>query len=213
MIQLIGVKKSYNAELVLKGIDLTVADGEFLSVMGKSGSGKSTLIHILGGFLRPDEGSVLWDGEEINAFGERETSRFRCTRLGFMFQSFRLISTLTAEENVLLPACLAGEEAHARMEELFARLGLDGMQKKYPALLSGGQQQRVALARALITRPPALILDEPTGALDTAMQSRVMELLREVNAQGTTVVQVTHSPEMAACGSRTVHITDGLICG
>lgn len=216
MIELRNVTKSYNGERVLKGIDLTVADGEFLSVMGESGSGKSTLLNVMGGFLQPDGGSVLWNGADITAFDGRARSEMRCKGMGFVFQAFRLISTLTAEENVLLPAALAScdvREVTARLKQLFSLLGLDGAGKKYPDELSGGQQQRVAIARALICAAPVVILDEPTGALDSAMQKNVMQLLRRINADGVTVIQVTHSLAMAEYGSRIVRIRDGNICG
>lgn len=216
MIELENITKSYNGEAVLRGISLKIDDGEFLSVMGESGSGKSTLLNVMGGFLAPDGGRVLWRGEDISAFDGARVSRFRSEEMGFVFQSFRLISTLTAGENILLPAAVAGRDMRAareRAEELCHKLKLNGMTNKFPDQLSGGQQQRVAIARALICRPLAVVLDEPTGALDSAMQSTVMELLKDVNGGGTTIVQVTHSAAMAACGTRTVRIKDGAICG
>ena len=216
MIELKNITKSYNGERVLKGINLEIRDGEFLSIMGESGSGKSTLLNVMGGFLPPDEGFVLWNGENINAFDNARTSAFRCGEMGFIFQSFRLISTLTAEENILLPAMLAHKDmkqTRAYMADLCRTLGIDGMIKKYPDQLSGGQQQRAAIIRALICRPAAAVFDEPTGALDSDMQKRVMELLRRINAEGTTIIQVTHSRAMAEYGSRIAGIKDGMICG
>lgn len=217
MIELKNVTKSYNGEQVLRGVSLTVSDGEFLSVMGESGSGKSTLLNVLGGFLPPDSGEVLWKGEDITRHSPEKAAYFRCHTLGFVFQSFRLISTLTAEENVFLPALLAKQKPSEtrRLAELYSeKLGLGGMMKKYPNQLSGGQQQRVAIVRALVYRPLAIVLDEPTGALDSAMQRRVMELLRELNqAEGATIVQVTHNREMAQYGGRIVRLKDGILCG
>lgn len=216
MIVLEDIKKSYNGEEVLKGVCLQVEKGSFVSVMGESGSGKSTLLNVLGGFIAPDEGRVLWNGEDIFAFSERRRSHFRSAEMGFVFQSFRLAETLTAIENALLPAMIAGSDparARARAEELFERLSLSAMAKKYPSELSGGQQQRAAIARALTSSPQTVILDEPTGALDSAMQIKVMELLRDENSLGRTIIQVTHNPAMAKYGQRTIKIRDGMICG
>jgi putative ABC transport system ATP-binding protein len=215
MINAKKVVKSFNGEKVLKGIDLVVQDGEFLSIMGKSGSGKSTLLSVLGGFLQPDEGEVWWNGEDVVRFSKERAAAFRCREMGFVFQSFRLISTLTAKENIFLPALVGGNDERAiapYYDFLCNELQIGGMDKKYPDQLSGGQQQRVAIARALLYRPHVVILDEPTGALDSVMQARVMELLQKINREdGTTVVQVTHSKEMAACGTRTEILKDGEI--
>ena len=216
MIELENITKSYNGEAVLRGVSLKIDDGEFLSVMGESGSGKSTLLNVMGGFLAPDGGRVLWRGEDISAFDGARVSRFRSEEMGFVFQSFRLISTLTARENILLPAMLAGQDVKKVREYMLficGELGIDGMLDKYPQKLSGGQQQRTAIARALAFRPHTVVLDEPTGALDSAMQQKVMQLLKEINAEGTTVIQVTHSAAMAAYGGRTVRIKDGMLCG
>jgi ABC-type lipoprotein export system ATPase subunit len=217
MINVKNVVKSYNGEKVLKGIALTVQDGEFLSIMGESGSGKSTLLSVLGGFLPPDEGEVLWDGEDVVQFSKKRSAEFRCHEMGFVFQSFRLISTLTAKENIFLPALVGGKderELSSYYDFLCEALKIGGMGKKYPMQLSGGQQQRVAIARALLYRPRVVILDEPTGALDSGMQRQVMELLQKINREdGTTIVQVTHSKEMAACGTRTEILKDGEIGG
>ena len=216
MIKLENIEKSYNGEPVLRGVSLEIADGEFISVMGESGSGKSTLLGVLGGFITPDGGTVLWNGENIADFSEARTAQFRCRDMGFVFQSFRLISTLTARENIMLPAMVAGNcgrDMQDYMRQICERLGIESMLDKYPEKLSGGQRQRTAIARALCFRPHTVVLDEPTGALDSAMQQRVMQLLREVNAGGTTIIQVTHSAAMAECGGRTVRIKDGVICG
>ena len=216
MTELEGIKKSYNGEPVLRGVSIKIEDGEFISVIGESGSGKSTLLGIAGGFIPPDGGRVLWNGRDISSLSAADTARFRCTEMGFVFQSFRLISTLTARENILLPAMLAGQDVKKVREYMLficSELGIDGMLDKYPQKLSGGQQQRTAIARALAFRPHTVVLDEPTGALDSAMQQKVMQLLKEINAEGTTVIQVTHSAAMAAYGGRTVCIKDGMLCG
>lgn len=207
--------KSYNNEQVLKGIDLKINDGEFVSVMGESGSGKSTLLSILGGFLSPDGGTVFWNGEDISLFNDNKKASFRCSSMGFVFQSFQLIPTLTVEDNILLPAVLgkrANEETYAYVAELVKILKLEGLLKKYPTQLSGGQCQRVAIVRALAYKPSVIILDEPTGALDSGMEEVVMKLLQKVNVEyKTTIVQVTHSEKVASYGSRIIRLKDGRI--
>ena len=215
MINCENLKKSYNGEEVLRGVSLEIRDGEFVSVMGKSGSGKSTLISIMGAHLAPDSGRVLHDGVDIFSLGERKIAKMRCTSLGFVFQNFRLIPTLNVKDNLLLPSVLAKSADKAReeyIEMLAERLEISAMLGKLPTELSGGQCQRAAIVRALSIRPKTLILDEPTGALDTAMERRVMELLTEINREcGATVIQVTHSEAVAAYGSRIIRIRDGEI--
>ena len=217
MIKATGIEKSYNDEKVLKGISLEVKDGEFVSIMGESGSGKSTLLSILGGFLMPDCGQVFWQGEDISTFGENRLADVRCTDVGFVFQSFRLIPTLNVKDNMLLPATLgkkASKETCDYVEELVQELKLDGLLKKYPTQLSGGQCQRVAIVRALVYKPKLVILDEPTGALDSVMEERVMELLSRINrVHGTTIIQVTHSKKVAEYGNRIIYLKDGEIDG
>ena len=215
MIQATNIEKSYNGERVLFGVSLNIADGEFISIMGESGSGKSTLLSILGGFLAADAGEVLLDGESVLQMSERRLAEIRCSTLGFVFQGYKLIPTLTARDNLLLPAVLGGkseDELREYLQRLADALGISALLEKFPDQLSGGQCQRVAIARALLYRPKTLILDEPTGALDSAMEKRVMELLREVNKEfGTTVVQVTHSKTVAEYGNRIVYLKDGKI--
>lgn len=215
MIQATNIEKSYNGERVLFGVSLNIADGEFISIMGESGSGKSTLLSILGGFLAADAGEVLLDGESVLQMSERRLAEIRCSTLGFVFQGYKLIPTLTARDNLLLPAVLGGkseEELREYLQRLADALGISALLEKFPDQLSGGQCQRVAIARALLYCPKTLILDEPTGALDSAMEKRVMELLREVNQElGTTVVQVTHSKTVAEYGNRIVYLKDGKI--
>lgn len=215
MIATRNIEKSFNGEAVLKGIDLEIFDGEFVSIMGKSGSGKSTLISIIGGFLKPDSGVVELDGHNLHALREKELSQLRCTSLGFVFQAFKLIPTLNVIDNIMLPLTLshmASEEAYSYALSIARELGIDTMLKKFPNQLSGGQCQRVAIARALSYKPKIIILDEPTGALDTAMEKTVMELLAKINReQKTTVIQVTHSERVAAYGTRIIRIKDGII--
>jgi len=215
MIQAINIEKSYNGERVLFGVSLNIADGEFVSIMGESGSGKSTLLSILGGFLDADGGQVLLDGEDVSKLSERRLAQIRCSTLGFVFQSYKLIPTLTARDNLLLPTVLGGnseEMLGEYMTRLTEALGISELMNKFPGQLSGGQCQRVAIARALLYKPKTLILDEPTGALDSEMEKRVMELLREVNRElGTTIVQVTHSQTVAGYGNRIVYLKDGKI--
>lgn len=215
MIQATNIQKSYNGERVLFGVSLNIADGEFVSIMGESGSGKSTLLSILGGFLSADAGEVLLDGEGVSQMSERRLAEIRSTALGFVFQGYKLIPTLTARDNLLLPAVLGGkseDELKEYLQHLANALGIAGLLEKFPDQLSGGQCQRVAIARALLYKPKILILDEPTGALDSEMEKRVMELLRSVNQElGTTVVQVTHSKTVAEYGNRIVYLKDGKI--
>ena len=215
MILATNIQKSYNGERVLFDVSLNIADGEFVSIMGESGSGKSTLLSILGGFLSADAGEVLLDGESVSQMSERRLAEIRSTALGFVFQGYKLIPTLTARDNLLLPAVLGGkseDELKEYLQRLANALGIAGLLEKFPDQLSGGQCQRVAIARALLYKPKTLILDEPTGALDSEMEKRVMELLRAVNQElGTTVVQVTHSKTVAEYGNRIVYLKDGKI--
>ena len=215
MITATNIEKSYHGERVLFGISLDIADGEFLSIMGESGSGKSTLLSILGGFLASDGGTVLLDGEDISKMSEARLAQIRCTKLGFVFQSYRLIPTLTVEDNLLLPALLGGKkESDLRpyLEILLQDLDILALLDKFPDQLSGGQAQRVAIARALLYQPKTLILDEPTGALDSAMERQVMELLTRIHRErGMTIIQVTHSKTVAEYASRIVYLQDGKI--
>lgn len=215
MIKCENLEKSYNGEQVLRDVSLTVLDGEFVSVMGKSGSGKSTLISILGGYLTPDAGRVMHNGVDIFLLSPTQTAEMRCTTLGFVFQSYRLIPTLNVKDNLLLPSVLSKTvtaEREKYIEYLAERLGMSDMLKKLPGELSGGQCQRAAIIRSLSYNPSVLILDEPTGALDTAMERTVMELICEVNKnRQTTVIQVTHSESVAEYGDRIIRICDGVI--
>jgi putative ABC transport system ATP-binding protein len=197
---------------VLKGITFELEPGGFLAIVGPSGSGKSTLLGLLAGLDRPTSGRVLLDGTDLTPLSEDDRARLRREKVGFVFQSFHLIPTLTARENVQVPLELRGEDAGARAGELLARVGLEGRGHHYPAQLSGGEQQRVALARAFIHRPKLLFADEPTGNLDAVTGARVIELMGELNEeQGTTLVLVTHDPELAGRAHRVIRLRDGAV--
>ena len=215
MIKAEKIEKSYNGEKVLWGVSLDINDGEFVSIMGESGSGKSTLLSILGGFLDADSGKVYLNGRDISTLTESQAAALRCSELGFVFQSYKLIPTLSAKDNILLPATLGKcdcETTAAYLKELADELGISALLDKFPTELSGGQAQRVAIARALLYKPSTVILDEPTGALDSKMEKRVMELLKRVNTElGTTIVQVTHSRAVAEYGNRIIYLSDGKI--
>jgi putative ABC transport system ATP-binding protein len=199
----------------LRGVDLRVDDGEFVAIMGPSGSGKSTLLHILGGLERPTEGSTAIHGERYDALDDRALTRLRGEVFGFVFQFFNLLPTLTAAENVLLPALVAGERPAnygARVDELLGLVGLSERAGHRPAEMSGGEQQRVAIARALLRKPQVLLADEPTGNLDSASGATVLGLLRRlVDDDGQTVVMVTHDPGAAALADRVLFVRDGAI--
>jgi putative ABC transport system ATP-binding protein len=199
---------------ILKGITLDVPAGEFVAIMGASGSGKSTLLGLLAGLDTPTTGRVVLDGEDITDLAEDDLARVRGRKIGFVFQSYQLIPTLTAEENVLLPAELSNVDNGGikRARELLLRVGLGDRLDHYPVQLSGGEQQRVALARAFMVQPPILMADEPTGNLDSENGRQILELLIGLNKQEkTTLVLVTHDRELAAHADRVVMLKDGVV--
>jgi len=198
---------------ILRRLDFAAPAGQFLAVRGPSGSGKSTLLGLLAGLDSPSAGSIRIDGEEIGGLAEDEMAAIRARKIGFVFQSYQLIPTLTAEENVLLPLELAGESAPVeRARELLDGVGLIDRHDHYPVQLSGGEQQRVALARAFISRPPLILADEPTGNLDSKNGKRVMAMLHEMNRrEGATLVMVTHDDELAYQADRVITLRDGRI--
>jgi putative ABC transport system ATP-binding protein len=199
---------------ILKGISFTVPAGQFVAIMGASGSGKSTLLGLLAGLDTPSSGTISLDGVDITHLREDELARLRGRKLGFVFQSYQLIPTLTAEENVLLPAELAGHGKGSRDRAVFLleRVGLANRRHHYPVQLSGGEQQRVALARAFVTEPPILMADEPTGNLDTANGRHVLDLLLQLNQEEkTTLVLVTHDAQLAGYADRVIRLLDGRV--
>ena len=208
-----NVKKSYENREILKGVDLVVADGEFVSIMGESGSGKSTLLSILSGNIAPDEGSVSFDGFEISSADERSIAKFRRGDLGFVYQSLNLISTLSAEDNILLPLYLSKAdivEGRERMKKLADRIGISHLLASMPENMSGGERQRVAIARALIHNPKIIMLDEPTGSLDSKSTKEVLELLSDLHKEmGISIIQVTHSMDAAKYADRIIYVKDG----
>ncbi|MEU8802670.1 ABC transporter ATP-binding protein [Spirillospora sp. NPDC048819] len=218
-VRLTSVRKVYggarNAVVALDDVSVGLRKGTFTAIMGPSGSGKSTLLQCAAGLDRPTSGSVVLDGVELTSLGERERTRLRRRRIGFVFQAFNLLPALTVHDNVALPLRLAGRRPErGAVEEVLERVGLGGRLRSRPAELSGGQQQRVAIARALITRPAVLFGDEPTGALDTGTAREVLGLLREaVEEAGQTVVMVTHDPVAAAHADRALFLADGRLAG
>jgi putative ABC transport system ATP-binding protein len=198
---------------IVDAVDLIVAPGDFVAILGPSGSGKSTLLGLAAGLDRPSEGEVRLDGREIQALSEDELARLRRGRIGFVFQSFQLLGNLTALENVLLPLELAGRAAAAeRARDLLVEVGLGERGHHYPSQLSGGEQQRVALARAFAVEPTLLLADEPTGNLDGATGAVVLDLLARLRGErGATLVLVTHDPEVASLADRRIHLRDGRI--
>jgi putative ABC transport system ATP-binding protein len=197
---------------VLRDITFELEAGGFLAVTGPSGSGKSTLLGLLAGLDRPTRGRVVLDGRDLATLTEDERARVRAEAVGFVFQSFHLIPTLTARENIQVPLELRGEDARARADELLARVGLADRAHHYPAQLSGGEQQRVAVARAFAHRPKVLFADEPTGNLDAANGQNVVGLLGELNRElRTTLVLVTHEAELAARARRVIRLRDGAV--
>jgi putative ABC transport system ATP-binding protein len=217
MIELHGVCKrvpSGAATLtILHPLDLTIPSGKVVAITGPSGSGKSTLLGLLAGLDSPSEGRVVVDGVDITALDEDALARLRGQRIGFVFQFFHLLPSLTALENVLVPMEIAGaKDARRRADALLAEVGLADRRHHYPSQLSGGEQQRVAIARALANEPPLLLADEPTGNLDSQTGHHVIELLLEVNrTRQTTIVLVTHDPELAALADVTVALRDGRV--
>ncbi len=217
MLHMQSVTKVYRTELVethaLRALDLHVRDGEFVAVTGPSGSGKTTFLNIAGLLEEFTGGTYLLDGEDVSKLGDDARSKLRNRKIGFIFQSFNLIPDLNLFDNVDAPLRYRGMSAadrRKRIEEALARVGLGSRMKHYPSELSGGQQQRAAIARALAGSPRLLLADEPTGNLDSQMARSVMELLEDINQQGTTIVMVTHDPELAARAQRNVHIVDGM---
>ena len=199
----------------LAGVDFVVEQGEFVAIMGPSGSGKSTLLHLLGGLDNPSQGEITLANKQLSKLSEKQATLARRHNVGFVFQFFNLLPTLTAEENILLPVIIDGKDPHKyteRLDRILALVGLEERRRHKPDQLSGGEQQRVAIARALITQPAILLADEPTGNLDSKTGTAIMELLRKsADELNQTVIVVTHDPKAAAYASRVVFLRDGSI--
>ena len=203
-----------NKVQALNGVNFTLREGEFASVMGESCSGKTTLLNILAALDQPTAGQVLLDGMDMAKIRERDLAAFRREKLGFVFQEFNLLDTFSLKDNILLPLVLAGsrvKDMEARLNPLAETLGLKDLLKKYPYEVSGGQKQRAAVARALITRPRLLLADEPTGALDSRSADQLLELFQAFNRQGQTIIMVTHSIQAASRAQRVLFIKDGTV--
>lgn len=220
MIKLKNVNKSYflgNKEIpTLKNINIEINNGEFVSIMGPSGSGKSTLINIIGFLDEKFQGKYLFQEHEINIMSHKDYPHLRNNNVGFIFQNFKLINNISVWENVGLPLLYSGKNHNDIMDQIKSQLDKVGLQKHFndlPSTLSGGQQQRVAIARALITNPTFLVADEPTGALDSENSETIMNLFKEFNSTGTTIIMVTHDPIVASKSDRIIQILDGKIIG
>ena len=216
LLEVKNISKTYGsgetAVKALKDVSFSVPKGEYVAVVGESGSGKSTLLNMIGALDTPTTGKVLIDGKDIFAMDERKLTVFRRRNIGFIFQAFNLVPELTVEQNIIFPVLLDYQKPDKKyLEELLAVLNLKERRNHLPSQLSGGQQQRVAIARALINHPPVLFADEPTGNLDSKTSEEVMEMFSELNAEGITVILVTHSVEIAGFAKRSIHIQDGLI--
>ena len=218
MLTLTNISKVFHAEFVktiaLNGVSLSVEDGEFVAIMGPSGCGKSTLLNILGLLDNPTSGTYLLNGKDVGSLKESQRTDVRKGEIGFVFQSFNLIDELTVEENVELPLIyldVPSKERKERVAEILRRVDMSHRAKHFPQQLSGGQQQRCAIARAVISHPSMILADEPTGNLDSKNGEEVMKLLQELNADGTTIIMVTHSKHDAAYASRIINLLDGQI--
>lgn len=218
MLTMRSIKKIYRSALVethaLRDFNLDVNAGEFVSVTGPSGSGKTTFLNIAGLLESFEAGTYMLDGQDVSTLGDRERSKIRNEKIGFVFQGFNLISDLNLFDNIDVPLRyrgMAARERKSRIESSLERVGLASRAKNYPAQLSGGQQQRVAIARALAGNPKFLLADEPTGNLDSLMARQVMEMLEEINSEGMTIIMVTHDPDLARRAQRNIQIVDGQV--
>jgi len=218
MIQVRGLTKTYHVGDVevpaLRGVDLDIARGEFVAIVGASGSGKSTLFHILGGLTPPTSGTVVIDGKDLASMTNKQRTDLRKTTVGFVFQKYNLLPTLSAEDNIRIVEYIGGRSTKftPEFEEVLKLLGITDRMKHKPRALSGGQQQRVAIARGIVNKPAILLADEPTGNLDSQNSAAVLGVIKDLNQRtGQTILMITHDPEAASYASRTVHIRDGRI--
>lgn len=211
----IGKKTRQTIIPVLKDISFTVKKGEIVTIVGRSGSGKSTLLNLISGFIRPKQGEISINGVKVSDLNEAKFADFRIENVGFIFQSFQLIPSMTAFQNVELPLILKGVSQSARKkltEEMLAKVGLLNYQDHYPGELSGGQQQRVSIARALIVNPPVILADEPTGSLDSETEEDLLQFIQQLNRElGITFLIITHDDKVAEIGHRTIELKDGTI--
>jgi putative ABC transport system ATP-binding protein len=209
LVQVEEISKTYGGLRALDGVTFDVRAGEWIAIMGPSGSGKTTLINILGGLDRPTSGRAIVDGVNVGTLGERELTRYRAEKIGFVFQGFYLVPYLSAVENVMLAQYFHSTADEAEAAEALVRVGLGDRLEHLPSQLSGGEQQRVALARALINHPKLILADEPTGNLDEANEQIVLDLLRELHRAGHTILLVTHSPEIGRMADRRIELAHG----
>jgi acetoin utilization transport system ATP-binding protein len=209
----IGKKGKKQTVPVLKNINLEVNAGEIVSIVGRSGSGKSTLLNLISGYIKPTEGEIVIQGENVTNYSEAQWANFRINNLGFIFQSFQLIPSMTAFQNVELPLMMKGvdeKERKSKVEDMLKKVGLEGWEGHYPSELSGGQQQRVSIARALVMNPPIILADEPTGSLDSETEEELLNFIKELNRkEGITFVIITHDQEVASIAHRMVTLENG----
>jgi putative ABC transport system ATP-binding protein len=219
IIRIEDLKKDYNSVQkkveVLKGINLEVKEGEFISIMGPSGSGKSTLLYLMGGLEIPTSGRIQIENQDISMMNDKKQSSMRLNSIGFVFQFYNLVEHLNVEDNILLPIMINGgkkKDYMAKLRDLLDKVGLSNKNESYPRELSGGEQQRVSIARALINSPKIILADEPIGNLDSKTGKEIMELFRDINkTMGTSIIQVTHSLDSAQYGTRIVNVKDGIL--
>lgn len=218
ILELKNIKRIYKTKNIvteaLKDINLSVEEGEFISIMGESGAGKTTLLNIIASFDRPSAGNIYLGGEDLTGLKDSELASFRRKRLGFVFQDFNLLDQFSNRDNIFLPLVLSNEKEEVmnkRLDEIKFSLGIEDLLNKYPYQISGGQKQRIAIARALITKPAILLADEPTGALDSNSSNMILNLFTRVNEMGQTVLMVTHSLNAASFANRVLFIKDGVV--
>ncbi|MFR7349684.1 ABC transporter ATP-binding protein [Peptoniphilus sp.] len=218
ILELKNIKRIYKTKNIvteaLKDINLSVEEGEFISIMGESGAGKTTLLNIIASFDRPSAGNIYLGGEDLTGLKDSELASFRRKRLGFVFQDFNLLDQFSNRDNIFLPLVLSNEKEEVmnkRLDEIKSSLGIEDLLNKYPYQISGGQKQRIAIARALITKPAILLADEPTGALDSNSSNMILNLFTRVNEMGQTVLMVTHSLNAASFANRVLFIKDGVV--
>ncbi len=220
LLEVKNLKKIYATRMslqqvkALSHVTFSIEEGEYVAIMGESGSGKTTLLNILAALDKPTSGEVLLDGEDITQISDKKISKFRRENLGFVFQDFNLLDTFSNKDNILLPLVLSKEPypyMNQRINELAPKLGISNILEQYPYEISGGQKQRIAVARALITHPKLLLADEPTGALDSASSSQLLDIFKQMNQEGQTILMVTHSVNAASYAKRVMFIKDGAI--